>query len=546
MNVLKSQEQQDLLALVRAKYSFREIEERLGMRRETVSKYAGMAGLWPPAQESKAASGIEVATGSEAKTGQSSPGWPPAGGALVVPKIPKHARSACDPYRDWIEGEVRKKRNAMSIYQDLVELFGFTHRYNSVKRFVRGLRRQDPAQFDRLEFLPGEEAQVDYGTGALTRHPVSGKYRRPRLFVMTLKYSRKSFRKVVWHSSQEIWARLHEEAFRYFGGCPQYVVLDNLKEGVITPDIYEPLLNAVYAAMLKHYGVVADPARVQDPDRKGTVENAIQHTQGTALKGRRFESIEEQNVWLMHWEERWAAPRIHGRVKRQVLAMFLEEKPHLKPLPLMSFRYFKQETRTVQEDGLIQVGNSFYAALPLPLYSSAVVRIYDNEIEILNPSTLELVRRHSKTRVGKISWGPDDRIMNPSRQTGQLLEQASRIGPSTRKLCELLFDGFGRVGNRKMRGVISLARKFPAATIEMASKLALERGVRSSRVVRSIVEKMSELKPSLPALTQTHALIRPVIDYGTFWRLHAAAHQQTIQKEEIIHANVHARNRECP
>ncbi len=38
--------------------------------------------------------------------------------------------------------------------------------------------------------------------------------------------------------------------------------------------------------------VVADPARVRDPNRKGTVENAIGHTQDTALKERRFESLE--------------------------------------------------------------------------------------------------------------------------------------------------------------------------------------------------------------------------------------------------------------
>jgi len=66
--------------------------------------------------------------------------------------------------------------------------------------------------------------------------------------VMTLRYSRRSFRRVVWKSSQETWARLHEEAWRYFGGSTRYVVLDNLKEGVIKPDLYEPELNAVYAA----------------------------------------------------------------------------------------------------------------------------------------------------------------------------------------------------------------------------------------------------------------------------------------------------------
>jgi len=64
--------------------------------------------------------------------------------------------------------------------------------------------------------------QVDYGEGALTRMAGSERYRKPRLFVATLRYSRRSFRRVVWNSSQETWARLHEKAWRYFGGsCPE-------------------------------------------------------------------------------------------------------------------------------------------------------------------------------------------------------------------------------------------------------------------------------------------------------------------------------------
>ena len=203
----------------------------------------------------------------------------------------------------------------------------------------------------------------------------------------------------MWNSSKEVWARLHEEAFRYLGGCPQYVVLDNLKEGVIKIDLYEPELNPVYAAMLAHYGVVADPARVgeRDPNRKGTVENAIQHTQNTALKGRRFENIEEQNRFLLHWEETWAAQRIHGRTKRQVAEMFAEEKPYLKTLPLTRFAFFCQEVHTVYDDGTIQVQDSYYAALPAPLHSKVMVRIYDNEIEIIDPRTMTLIRRHPKS-----------------------------------------------------------------------------------------------------------------------------------------------------
>ncbi len=316
MNVLTQQKRNTVETLRANGVSQHEIHRKTGIDRKTIRKIArGMVVV--PANSS-------MATGSGESGTQISPPRPPASTAGASPVV----RSACEPHRAWIEAQIRLGRNAIAIYQDLVDRHDFASRYNSVKRFCRSLRQAEPAQFDRLEFLPGEEAQVDYGEGALTLSP-NGRYRRPRLFVMTLRHSRRSFRKVVWNSSSETWARLHEEAFRYFGGVVQYVVLDNLKEGVIKPDIFEPELNRVYAEMLKHYGVVADAARVRDPNRKGTVESAIQHTQATALKGRRFDSIAAQNEFLDHWETNWAAKRIHGRAKRQVEDMFQEERAPL-------------------------------------------------------------------------------------------------------------------------------------------------------------------------------------------------------------------------
>jgi transposase len=94
---------------------------------------------------------------------------------------------------------------------------GFAHRYNSVKRFVRTLRKHEPEHFDILHALPGEKAQVDFGLGAATLYR-TGRYRRPFLRVMTLKYSGKAFRKVLWKADQESCPRLHEEAFRALGG----------------------------------------------------------------------------------------------------------------------------------------------------------------------------------------------------------------------------------------------------------------------------------------------------------------------------------------
>lgn len=531
MNVLKLHLQGTVFTLLERGKSQREIHRLTGIDRKTIRKYEQ---LYRTHTAGAGSNSPGVATGSGEGNSQIPPPWPPAPSAPAQAGgyIPRYARSECEPHRVWIEEQVRLQRNAKAIYQDLVDRFGFGARYNSVKRFVRGLRRVDPEQFDRLEFAPGEEAQVDYGEGALTCHPTSGRYRRPRLFVMTLRYSRRSFRRVVWNSSQEIWARLHEQAFRYFGGCVSYVVLDNLKEGVITPDLYEPQINRVYGAMLAHYGVIADPARIRDPNRKGSVENAIQHTQDTALRGRRFETLEAQNEFLMHWEENWASVRIHGSTKRQVEAMFQEERPHLRALPTEPFRTFTEAIRTVWDDTTVRVDNSSYAARPAAIGTAVLVRIYESLIEIRDHKTQALLRTHARAaRPGSLVLPEDERVFNPSRQTRYLLSQAEAIGPHTHALCQRLFDTQGRVGQRSMWGVLALADKVPASILEQACALALAGNVRSSKQLRAIANRLLEQalarleqapQGELP-LTQEHALIRPASDYSEFFTHSARA-----------------------
>jgi transposase len=219
---------------------------------------------------------------------------------------------------------------------------------------ARGSRSQSPEARVVIETSPGEEAQVDYGTGPMVRDPHTGKYRRTRLFVVTLGCSRKSVRLLVFRSSSQTWAELHERAFRRLGGCTRVVVLDNLREGVLTPDIYDPSLNPLYRDVLRHYGTVPLPCRSGDPDRKGKVESGVGHAQKTPLKGLRFESLLEAQAYLDHWEARWADTRIHGTTKRQVAAMFSEERPFLLPLPVEPFRYYQYGERTVHLDGCVE------------------------------------------------------------------------------------------------------------------------------------------------------------------------------------------------
>lgn len=461
----------------------------------------------------------EVAAGSGDESTQTAPPRPPA--------KPKQIESQCEPFRTFIEEEVGKGRNAKAIYQELVDQQGFTHAYNSVKRFVGKLRAREPERFDVLEFLPGEESQVDYGLGAPTRRP-DGKYKRPYLFVMTLRYSRKSFRKCVWKTNKETWARLHEEGWRSFGGSTQYDVLDNLKEGVITPDLYEPELNPIFAAMLKHYGVVADPCRVRDPNRKGTVESAIKHTQNTALKGKKFESIEEQNEHLADWEERWASTRVHGREKRQVMEMFLEERPYLQPLPLEKFRYFQQVTRTVDDAGMVLAEKSYYSALPARLRSKVTVRIYDDSIEILDVDG-SVLRRHEKSkRAGSMTLDAEDRIFNPSRQTDKLLARLAQVGPHAGQLGRLLFETQGRPGHRTLYGLANLPKHFAAADIEAVAKEALASGHHTySSIKRSLEQRTANQQTAAPQLKQSGEEIRDISEYEEFFENHTNNHRET-------------------
>src|SRR5580704_7388094 len=359
MNVLDVADQQRILTLLGRSWSIRRVSRETGYRHETIRRYGIEAGILKPRSLAKCTTLGEVPTDPKPHT------------RPEVPTDSAATRSSAEPFRAFVETELAKRRNAMAIYQDLVEHHGYTGSYDAVKRLARKLRKREPKVSCRFETEPGQELQVDYGEGALTRDPRTGKYRRPRLFVMTLSNSRHTFRQVVWKSSTETWCRLHEEAFAYFGGTPQTIRLDNLKEGVSKLDTYDPQLNVLYAKMLEHYGVVALPCRPYAPDLKGKVESAVGYTQKTALKGRRFESIDDQNRFLMHWNQRWAATRIHGTTKQQVRAMFEEERPFLCALPATRFEYYRVCERTVHFDGYVEVDSAYYSAPPRPPHRTA-------------------------------------------------------------------------------------------------------------------------------------------------------------------------------
>lgn len=506
-NVLSEEKKAQVIALGRLGWPLRRIESETGVRRETASGYLKKAGvrIRSPGRWGRSKPANEVTTGFDAPAGEN-----PANEVTATYSSVSPIKSRCAAHEELIREALRQGRNAVAIYQQLVDEHGFPFGYESVKRYVRKLRAEEAPREAHpvIETAPGEESQVDWGEGPMVRAPETGKYRRTRLFTMVLGYSRKAVHLLAWKSSTEVWARLHEEAFRRLGGAPKTTVLDNLREGVLKADVYEPVLNPLFADVLRHYDVVGLPCRVRHPDRKGKVESGIGHAQRTPLKGRRFETLEEAQRFLDRWNEHWADMRIHGTTKRQVSQMFAEEKKALQPLPVEPFRYYRFGERTVHLDGHVEVERAYYGVPPGHLGRRVRVQWDSVHVRILSIETGQLIREHVRTMPGRRRMEPEDRPASTPPTTRELLGRTQRAGKAIGAVCAAMHQRDGEPSVRRMQGVLGLARKHGVAVVEEACALALEVGSPNYRFVRRYLEKHPVL-----ALRQVDELIRPLTHY---------------------------------
>jgi transposase len=348
-NILEVPQQQAIQALIAKDWSVRRIALTLGINRRTVKRYAAaapkcttevIAGSGPP-EDSKCTT--EVIAGS----------GPPEDSKCTTQVI-AGSRSLCEGLREVIEPMLELGLSAQRIYQDLVAAYGFRGSYPSVSRYVAKLKAREPERVWRMECEPGEEMQVDFGLGAPLVEP-GGKTRRTWLFRAVLSYSRKGYSEVVLRQDTETFIRVIENAVRYFGGVARLLNFDNLKAAVIKADWYDPALNPKLADFCRHYGMTPMPCRSYTPQHKGKVERGVGYAKNNALKGLQFASLGKENAHLLHWEEHVADKRVHGTTRRQVAAMFEEERRSLRPLPAAVYESYQEGRRRVQRDSFVEV-----------------------------------------------------------------------------------------------------------------------------------------------------------------------------------------------
>jgi DNA replication protein DnaC len=230
----------------------------------------------------------------------------------------------------------------------------------------------------------------------------------------------------------------------------------------------------------------------------------------TPLKGKKFESLEEAQAYLDHWEERWADKRIHGRTKRQVAAMFAEEKPFLQALPLEPFRYYQYGERTVHLDGCVEVEAAYYGAPPGWIGRKVNVQWDAMFVRLLDPRTGELLREHLSGKRGGHRIRDADRPRRTPPQLLQLLARAHKAGANIGAVCDAIHARQGELGMRRIQGVLQLVKQYGSAACDDACAAALE--LRVARV--SLRAPLSGAQPAgssqSAASRSTHPRTEPV------------------------------------
>ena len=271
-----------ILSLRRRGWSQRRIASALDLNRETVARYLKRAdstskpanaptGSDTPESTSKPAN---APPGSDALETGPNPHHQPATSAPVGVEQCDRRKSECEPWRAVIQSKCDLGLSAQRIYQDLTTEQNFTGSYYSVRRFVHRLEPTRELPFRRLECGPGEEAQVDFGTGAPVVGP-DGKRRKTHVFRIVLSHSRKAYSEAVYRQTTDDFLRCIESAFRHFGGAPRCLVLDNLRAAVKKADWFEPELNPKVQSFGEHYDLMFWPTRPYTPRHKGKVEKGV-------------------------------------------------------------------------------------------------------------------------------------------------------------------------------------------------------------------------------------------------------------------------------
>lgn len=402
--------------------------------------------------------------------------------------------SILDQYREFIEIQINKGLSRQRIYQDLIKEYQFTGSYSTVRDYVNKIIPSNHKVYMVITSLPGEEAQVDFGYIGYIK--VNGKPKKSWIFVMSLSYSRYMYACIVFDQSVKTFIQCHINAFRYFGGVPETVKIDNLKAAIVEANFYEPVTQRAYASFASHYCFWAQPCRVYTPTDKGKVESNVKYIKDNCFKGRDFKDIVDAKEFLSSWLNDIANRRIHGTIRKIPAELFAEvEKQKLKELPVEDFLFSKSSRANVYPNCHIAYDGNYYSVPYIYIGCDVnvievnnLLKVYFKGEEIaLHPLCKDLKGEH----ITDNTHYPANKNITGKEILSRQQEEMKEIGENALAFF-LAFCNKGVVQKydyRTISGILALRSKYKNVIIDMACKRALYYNSITYGTVKKICEK---------------------------------------------------------
>lgn len=353
---------------------------------------------------------------------------------------------------------------------------------------VRVLRDTPPA---------GQEAQVDYGLLGRWPDPATGRMRRVWGFLLVLTCSRLLFLRPVLSMDETSWVEAHVLALEFFGGVPARIVPDNLKTGVVKPDLYDPKINRAFGEFAAHYGCLIDPARILKPRDKATVERHVSYTRDSFFAGRgeTFESLAAMQADALRWCRQVANARQCRPLERHSpQAVFdAEEAAALQPLPRRSFELATWSAPKVGPDIHVKIGGALYSVPWAHIGTTVDARAGVHTVQIYRDG--QLIKTHPRIQRGRQSDHgdyPPEKIAFFMRTPAWCRHRAAELGPAVAELIDVLMQVNALYRLRSAQGVLRLADTHDAARLDAACARAIAVGDATYKTVKGILAAGTE------------------------------------------------------
>lgn len=380
----------------------------------------------------------------------------------------------------WLEQE--QPLRLVRVHELLARDAGLRASYTTLRRYVHQELgwRERPGTVRVDDPPPGEEVQVDFGAmGFVTG--ADGKKRRLWVLVVTLSMSRYQFVWPTFLQTVEALCAGLDAAWRFFGGVPARVVLDNMRAAVTRPSAKDPELNRAFAEYAQHCGFFVDPARVRRPQDKPRVENQVAYVRERWFAGEAFsDDLGALRESAARWCRDVAGTRVHGTTRRIPAEVFgTEEQQHLRPAPAVPFDVPRWSSPTVHPDHHVQVLQSLYS-VPSQYRGKVEARADRRTVQIY--VRFQLVKTHRRVGPGRRATDPADYPVGKAgyatRTVDGLVAQARDLGEHVGRFTEQLLAGpLPWTKMRQAYGLLRLCERYGATRVDACCARSLAFGV---------------------------------------------------------------------